>query len=198
MPIVRMRLRELSPEERTDLEAALTDPARFHAEDRKPFVLGLISAAWILFLLEVAIMLECRQCPWKFDYASEHFEGFFSALPWSLQFLWHSEVLPLIGSNVVLAAMVAALAMLVQIWLSRKRQGHALTSFGVVRVRGKSLRLLRYADIAQVRAVESAGDVLEVFDVGGKRLSVEGAARWKPLIEKRRPAARSGDTPGRR
>ena len=198
MPVERLRLHELSPEERADLEAALTDPERFHAEDRKSFVLGLVGAAWLLFLLEVAIMLECRQCPWGFDDASQLFEGFFSSLPWSLQFLWHPEVFPLVGSNVVLIAIVAALAMLLQRWLSRKRQGHALTSFGVVRVRGNSLRLLRYAEIAHASAGESGRDVLEVFDVAGKRLSVEGAARWKPIIEKRRPAARFSDTPGKK
>ena len=197
MPIERIRLSKLSSEEQADLEAALTDPERFHAEDRKPFVLGLVGAAWLLFLLEVAIMLECKQCPWEFGDASQLFEGFFSALPWSLQFLWHPEVLPLVGSNVVLVAIVAALAMLLQIWLSRKRQGHALASFGVVRVRGNSLRLLRYAEIAHVSMGESGGDVLEVFDVAGTRLSVEGAARWKPIIEKRRPAARFSDTPGK-
>ena len=63
MPMVRLRLRELSPEERADLESALTDPGRFQAEDRKPFVLGLVGVGWLLFLLEVAIMLECKQCP---------------------------------------------------------------------------------------------------------------------------------------
>ena len=191
-------MRDLSPEERADLESGLADPGRFRPEDRKTFVLGLIGVGWILFLLEVAITLECRRCPWEFGDAQQLFEGFFSSLPWSLQFLWHPVVLPFVANNVVLVAIVVVVAMLVQMWFSRKRQGHALTSFGVVRVRGNSLRLLRYAGIAQVRAGESAHDALEVFDAAGERLVVAGAAQWKPLIEKRRPAARSGDDPGKR
>jgi hypothetical protein len=198
MPIERLRVGDLPPQERADLEAALADPASFRPEDRKTFVLGLIAIAWILFLVEVAITLECRRCPWDFGDALQLFEGFFGSLPWSLQFLWHPEVFPFVASNAVLVAIVAALAMLVRTWLSRKRQGHALTSFGVVRVRGNSLRLLRYAGIVQVRGAESVHDPLEVFDAAGGRLVVAGAAQWRPLIEERRPAARSGDTPAKR
>jgi len=197
MPIERLRVRDLSPEERADLESALMDPRRFRPEDRKTFVLGLILTAWILFLVEVAIMLECKRCPWEFGDALQHFEGFFGSLPWSLQFIWHPEIFPFVASNAVLAAIVAVLAMLARTWLSRKRQGHALTSFGVVRVRGNSLRLLRYARIAQVRGAESVDDALEVFDAAGERLVVAGAAQWKPLIEEQRPAARSSDTPSK-
>ena len=198
MPIERLRVRHLSPEERADLESALTDPGRFHAEDRKPFVLGLVGVGWLLFLAEVAIMLECRQCPWEFGEASQLFEGFFSSLPWSLQFLWHPEVLPLVGSNVVLMAIVAILAMLLRIWLSRKRQGHALTSFGVVRVRGNSLRLLRYAEIAETRVGQLRHGVLDVLDTGGNSLVVDGGAEWKPLIDARCPIRRAADTDGKR
>ena len=198
MPIERLRVRDLSPEERADLEAALAGSGRFRPGDRRTYVLGLVGAGWLLFLLEVAIMLECKRCPWEFGDALQLFEGFFSSLPWSLRFLWHPEVLPFVASNAVLAALVVVVAMLVQIWFSRKRQGHALTSFGVVRVRGDSLRLLRYAEIAQVRAVEARGDALEVFDAAGERLVVADAAHWKPLIEQRRPAALSSDDPGKR
>ena len=198
MPIERLRVRHLSPEERADLESALTDPARFHVEDRKTFVLALVGAGWLLFLLEVAIMLECKQCPWEFGDASQLFEGFFTSLPWSLQFLWHPEVLPFIGSNVVLLAIVAVLAMLLQIWRSRKRQGHALTSFGVVRVRGNSLRLLRYAKIAEVRVGHSFPGVLEVLDAEGNSLIVDGGEEWKPLIDARCPVGRGADTDGKR
>jgi hypothetical protein len=88
--------------------------------------------------------------------------------------------------------------MLVRTWFSRKRQGHALTSFGVAHVRNNSLRLLRYARIAHVRGAESLHDALEVFDDTGRRLVVAGAAQWKPLIEERRPAARPSDTPAKR
>ena len=198
MPIERLRVRHLSPEERADLESALTDPQRFHAEDRKPFVLGLVGAGWLLFLAEVAIMLECKPCPWEFGDTPQLFEGFFSSLPWSLQFLWHPEVLPLVGSNVVLMAIVAVLAMLLQLWLSRKRQGHALTSFGVVRVRGNSLRVLRYAEIAETRLSRPYDDVLEVLDTEGNCLVVDGGAEWKPLIDASCSLRRAADTDGKR
>ena len=198
MPIERLRVRHLSPGERADLESALTDPQRFHAEDRKPFVLGLVGVGWLLFLAEVAIMLECKRCPWEFGDTPQLFEGFFSSLPWSLQFLWHPEVLPLVGSNVVLMAIVAVLAMLLQLWLSRKRQGHALTSFGVVRVRGNSLRVLRYAEIAETRLSRPYDDVLEVLDTEGNCLVVDGGAEWKPLIDARCSLRRAADTDGKR
>jgi hypothetical protein len=198
MPIERLRVRDLVPQERADLESALADPGRFRPEDRKTLVLGLIGSAWVLFLAEVAIMLECNRCPWEFGDALQLFEGFFGSLPWSLQFLWHPTVLPFVASNVVLAAIVAVLAMVVRTWLSRKRQGHALASFGVVHGRGNSLRLLRYARIAQVRGAESVHDALEVLDAAGERLVVPGAAQWKPLIEERRSAVRSSEDPAKR
>ena len=198
MRIERLRMRDLAPDERADLESAIADPGRFLPAERKTFVLGLIGTAWLLFLLEVAIMLECKRCPWELGESLELFEGFFGALPWSLQFFWHPEILPFVGSNLVLAAIAALVAMLVREWLARKRQGHALTSVGVAHVRGNSLRLLRYARIAQVRGAESAHDPLELVDIAGERLVVAGAAHWKPLIEQRRPRASSSDDPGKK
>jgi len=200
MPIERLRVRHLSPEERADLESALKDPERFRFEDRRTFVLGMIGLAWVAVLAEIGVMLECRQCPWKFEYARQHFEGFFSSLPWSLQFLWHPEVLPLIASNVLLVVIVAAVAIVVQAWRARasKRQGHALTSFGLVRIRGNSLRLLRYAEIAETRVSQSFAGVLEVLDAEGNCLVVDGGAEWKPLIDARCPLRRAADTDGKR
>jgi hypothetical protein len=161
-------------------------------------VLGAIGLGWILFLAEVAILLECKRCPWEFGHFPELFEGFFTSLPWSLQSLWHPAVLPFLGSNAVLAAIAVVASTLVREWLSRKRRGHALTSFGVARVRGNSLQLLRYARIAQVRVAESVHDALEVFDAAGGRLVVPGAAQWKPLVEERRSAAGSNEDPAKR
>lgn len=192
-----MRVRDLSPEERADLESALTDPGTFRPEDRKTFVLGLVGAGWILFLVEVAIMLECKRCPWEFGDALHLFEGFFGSLPWSLQFLWRPEMLPFIASNLVLAAMVAVVAMLVREWHLGKRHGHALASFGVVRIRGNSLRLLRYREIAETRVSPSFPDVLEVLATEGNCLLVDGGVEWKPLIDARCPASRPIDDPGK-
>ena len=45
MPIERLRVRHLSPDERADLESALKDPERFRFEDRRTFVLGMIGLA---------------------------------------------------------------------------------------------------------------------------------------------------------
>ena len=200
MPIERLRVRHLSPEERADLESALKDPERFRFEDRRTFVLGMIGLAWVAFLAEIGVMFECKKCPWEYEDALQHFEGFFSSLPWSLQFLWHSEVLPLIASNALLLVIVAAVAIIVQAWRASaaKRQGHALTSFGVVRIRGNSLRLLRYAEIAETRVSQSFGGVLEVLDTEGNCLIVYGGAEWKPLIDARLSLRRAADTDGKR
>ena len=200
MPIERLRARHLSPEERADLESALKDPERFRFEDRRTFVLGMIGLAWVALLAEIGVMLECKKCPWKYEDALELFEGFFGSLPWSLQFLWHPEVLPLVASNVLLLVIVAVVAIILRAWRASagKRQGHALTSFGVVRIRGNSLRLLRYAGIAQTRGSQSFANVLEVLDTEGNCLVVAGGAQWKPLIDARRPAVRPSDDPGKR
>lgn len=198
MPVERLRVRHLSPEERADLESALKDPERFRFEDRRTFVLGMIGLAWVALLAEIGVMLECKKCPWKYEDALQHFEGFFSSLPWSLQFLWHSEVLPLIASNALLLVIAAAVAIIIQALRASatKRQGHALTSFGVVRIRGNSLRLLRYAEIAETRVSQSFAHVLEVLDAEDNCLVVDGGAEWKPLIDAR-CLLRRGDTDGK-
>jgi hypothetical protein len=196
MPIERLRARYLSPEERADLESALKDPERFRLEDRRTFVLGMIGLAWVALLAEIGVMLECKKCPWKYEDALQFFEGFFSSLPWSLQFLWHPEVLPLIASN----ALLLVIAIIIQALRARasKRQGHALASFGVVRIRGDSLRLLRYPGIAETRVSQSFPDVLEVLDAEGNCLIVDGGAEWKPLIDARSSLRRAADTDGKR
>ena len=200
MPIERLRVRHLSAEERVDLESALKDPERFRFEDRRTFVLGMIGLAWFALLAEIGVMLECKKCPWKYEDALEHFEGFFSSLPWSLQFLWHPEVLPLIASNALLLVIVAAVAIIVQALRASasKRQGHALTSFGVMRIRGNSLRLLRYAEIAETRVGQLRHGVLEVLDPEGNCLVVHGGVEWKPLIDARCSLRRAADTDGKR
>jgi hypothetical protein len=196
----RLHMRHLSPEERVELESAIKDPKRFRFEDRRTFVLGMIGLAWFAFLAEIGVMLECKKCPWKYQDALELFEGFFSSLPWSLQFLWHPEVLPLVASNALLFVIAAAVAIIIQALRARasKRQGHALTSFGVVRIRGNSLRLQRYAEIAQTRVSQSSPDVLEVLDTEGSCLVVDGGVEWKPLIDARCSIRRAADTDGKR
>ena len=200
MPIERLHMRHLSPEERVELESAIKDPERFRFEDRRTFVLGMIGLAWVALLAEIGVMLECKKCPWKYEDALELFEGFFSSLPWSLQFLWHPEVLSLVASNVLLLVIVASVAIVVQALRASasKRQGHALTSFGLVRIRGNSLRLQRYAEIAQTRLRHSFSDVLEVLDTEGNCLVVDGGAEWKPLIDARCSLRRAADTDGKR
>ena len=199
MPIERLRARHLSPEERADLEAALKDPERFRFEDRRTFVMGMIALAWFAFLVEVNVMIEWGD-PWEYEGALQHFEGFFSSLPWSLQLLWHPEVLPLIASNALLLVIVAAVAIIIQAWRVRasKRQGHALTSFGVVRIRGNSLRLVRYVEIAETLVGHSFPGVMEVLDAEGNSLVVDGGEEWKPLIDARCPPRRAADTDGKR
>ena len=63
----------------------------------------------------------------------------------------------------------------------------------MLRIRGNSLRLLRYAEIAEMRVSQSFPDALEVLDTEGNCLLVDCGAEWKPLIDARRsPTAASG------
>ena len=121
-------------------------------------------------------------------------------MPSSLQILWQPGVLLFVASNAIPLVIVAIVCIIIQAVRTGAsgRRGHALTSSGVVRIRGNSLRLLRYAGIAQTRGSQSFANVLEVLDTEGNCLVVEGGADWKPLIDARRPAVRPIDDPGKR
>ena len=87
-------------------------------------------------------------------------------------------------------------ALIVYAW-HQDEDVHALTSFGLVRKRRNSLRLLRYAGVAQTRigrgwslARGATADMLQVFAGDGRSLVVYGhgdsLAKWKSRIDARR------------
>lgn len=202
MSIERLRASRLSPGERADLESALESLDGRVFEDRRLISLLLVCAAAWLMLAEVWLMYEVRDSYREEGGPLRFFEGFFTALPHSLPFLFEPDVL-LFGAYVALPFVIVALV--AYAW-HQDEQVHALTSFGLVRKRRDLLRLLRYSDVVETRVgkgwslarFESA-DTLEVFARDGRRFVVhgyaDGLAQWKSRIDARR---RATDTDGKR
>jgi len=197
MLIERMRVSELSQGERADLESALDDPGNRFFENRRLISLLLYCAAAWLMVAEVWLMYEVRDS-YREGGPLRFFEGFLTGLPYSLLLLLEPEVLVL-GASLALPLVIAALA--VYAW-HQDEDVHALTSFGLVRRRRNSLRLLRYAGIAETRigrgwslALAASADKLQVFAGDGKCLVVYGhgntLVEWKSRIDARR---HPGDT----
>ena len=201
MSIERLRASRLSPRERADLESALDTFGSHFFENRRLISLLLWCAASWLMILEVFLMDEVRDS-YREGGPLRFFEGFFTGLPHSLLFLLEPDVL-------LFAAMVALpfvmVALVVHAW-QQDEEVHALTSFGLVRKRRNSLRLLRYADVTEARIGKGwslarceSTDRLEVFARDGGRLVVhayrDGLAEWKSRIDARRNAS---DTDGKR
>ena len=198
----RLRASRLSPDERAGLRAALESLDSHLFEDRRLISLLLVCAAAWLMLAEVWLLYEVRDAYREEGGPLRFFEGFFTALPHSLPFLFEPDVL-LVGACGALPFVIVALV--AYAW-HQDGQVHALTSFGLVRMRRNSLRLLRYADIVEVRpgkgwslARFESTERLEVFARDGTSLAVhgyrEGLAQWKSRIDARR--ART-DTDGKR
>jgi hypothetical protein len=145
MPIARLKTQQLTAGERTDLEAALRDPARFHS-DGKEVGLAAIILPLLLLPLEVVLVNEMRSVS-----PLEVFDHFFDFFPWSLSILWHGDFLLLVGVVVIPVAIVVIALYGIR---ARGRHGHAITSFGVVRIRGNMLRVLRYADMVETKIEE--------------------------------------------
>ena len=201
MPIERVRASRLSPRERADLESALETLGRHFFENRRLISLLLWCAAAWLLVVEVFLIDKMRDS-YREGGPLRFFEGFFTALPHSLAFLFEPDFL-LFAAAVALPLVMVALV--VHAW-RQDEDVHALTSFRLVRKRRNSLRLLRYADIAEARigkgwslARFESADRLEVFARDGARLVVhayrDGLAEWKSRIEARRS---SSDGDGRR
>ena len=202
MSIERLRASRLSPGERADLESALESLDSRVFEDRRLISLLLVCAAAWLMLAEVLLLDEVRDSYREKGGPLRFFEGFFTALPYSLLFLFEPDVL-LSGACVALPFVIIGLV--VYAW-HQDKQVHALTSFGLVRKRRNSLRVLRYADIAEARLgkgwslarAESAAK-LEVFARDGTSLVIyeyrDGLAEWKSRIDAR---PRATDTDSKR
>ena len=192
MPIERLRVSQLTPGERADLESALNDPDSRFFESRRLIGMMLCCVAAWLMIAEVWLMYEVRDS-YRYGGPLRFFEGFLTGLPHSLVFLLEPEVL-LFAASVALPLVIAALVF--HAW-HQDEDVHVLTSFALVRRRRNSLRLLRHAGVAQARidrgwslARCASADMLEVFATDGRRLAVyghrDGLNQWKSRIDGRR------------
>jgi hypothetical protein len=144
MAIRKMHTRALSPDERRELDAALADPQRFHSDGRPVLLFCTVLPALMLPLIAV-LLAESR---------SLLQDGELDRL---LEDMSTSILAPLYRAPELLGAFALALvsvALLAHGLRTWRRHGHAITSFGVVRIRGHALRVLRYEDIAGSRIIE--------------------------------------------
>ena len=150
MPIARLKTQQLTAAERADLEAALKDPARFHS-DGKEVGLAAIILPVLLIPLEIVLLHEVRGSFRVYadpEAPLEYFRNLFFLHP---AMLWNPLFLEFAGAILVPIAIVAIVVYGIR---TRGRHGHAITSFGVVRIRGDTLRVLRYADMAEAKIEE--------------------------------------------
>ena len=193
MPIASLRTRDLSEPERVDLEAALKDPARFHS-DGKEVGIAAVVLPLMLIPLEIVLLNEVRGS--YRVYGDEVPRRYFrDLLQPHISMLWNPDFLQLAGAILIPVAIVAIAAYGLT---TRGRHGHAITSFGVVRIRGNTLRVLRYADIAETSIGERRRpqyqvitDELDVVAKDGTALTMYGFGleRRRALIDAyRRPA----------
>jgi hypothetical protein len=147
MPIERLKMSELPADERTELEAALRDPQRFHSDGREIMQAAvilpvLLTPLWFVLLNELTG--PCGRDGNPFRLCAEIFDDLYLGV----SLLWQAAFLEILG----LILIPIAIAGIVSYGLrTRGRHGHVITGFGVVRIRGTALRLLRYADIAEIR-----------------------------------------------
>ena len=193
MPIASLRTRDLSEPERVDLEAALKDPARFHS-DGKEVGIAAVVLPLMLIPLEIVLLNEVRGSYRVYgDEVPRRY--FLDLLQPHISMLWNPDFLQLAGAILLPIAIVVIVAYGLT---TRGRHGHAITSFGVVRIRGNALRVLRYADIAETRIGERRRpqhqvitDELDVVAKDGTALTMYGFGleRRRELIDAyRRPA----------
>lgn len=177
MTITRTKTDRLATSERADLEAALRDPERFHSDGKEigqaAVILPLLLAPlWYVLLQEFlhphrgagntldAIALALRDLSWHYS------------------MLWRGEFLVLLG---VVVLPIAIVGIALYGWRTRGRHGYAITSFGVVRIRGQALRVLRYEDLTELRhgrrdrpQYRVITDELELVAKDGKCLTLYG------------------------
>jgi len=188
MPIARLRAHELSEAERADLEATLQDPARFHS-DGKEIGIAAVLLPLMLIPLEIVLLNEVRGSYRLYADPEAPRRYFLDLVQPHISMLWRPEFLELAGAILIPVAIVAIVAYGLS---TRGRHGHAITSFGVVRIRGNALRVLRYADIAETRIGERGRpqfqvitDELDVVAKDGTALTLYGFGleRRRALIE---------------
>jgi hypothetical protein len=187
MPIERLRARDLSEGERADLEAMLRDPSRFHS-DGKEVTIACVILPLLLAPLEVVLLYQMRDA-----HPLDILDGFFlGSFPWSLRLLVSFDFAVPAGC---IALPIAIVAIAAYGWRTYGRHGYAITSFGVVRIRGEALRVLRYADMEETGISERnyplhrvITDVLELKAKGGGSIALYGfdLERRRELIDRLR------------
>jgi hypothetical protein len=192
VPIARLTTEQLTVGERADLEAALKDPGRFHS-DGKEVTIAAVVLPLLLIPLEAVLVNEVRGSFHVYADSEVPLDYFRNLLYPHISMLWNPEFLQFAGVVLIPVAIAAIAAYGVR---THGRHGHAITSFGVVRIRGNTLRLLRYADIAQTKIGERRlpqhqviTDELEIVAKDGASLSLYGFGleQRKALIDAHLP-----------
>jgi hypothetical protein len=189
MPVLRLRTNQLSEAERVDLEATLKDPSRFHS-DGKEVGIACVLLPLMLIPLEIVLLYEVRGSFELYrDPEAPAVMYFLGLLRPHLRMFVNPLFLEAAGAVLLPIAIVAIAAYGLN---TRGRHGHAITSFGVVRIRGNALRLLRYADIEEMKIGERRyprhqiiTDELDVVAKDGSSLTLYGFGleRRRALIE---------------
>ena len=188
MPIEKLRTDQLTGAERADLEASLNDPERFHS-DGKEVGIAAIVLPLLLIPLEIVLLNEVRGSYRVYADMEEPWRYFERLLYPHYSMLWRPEFLELAGAILIPIAIVVIAAYGIR---TRGRHGHAITSFGVVRIRGNALRVLRYTDMAETRTAERrrpqyqiVTDELELVAKDGGVITLYGFGleRRRALIE---------------
>jgi hypothetical protein len=173
----------------------LQDPARFHS-DGKEVGIAAVVLPLLLIPLEIVLLNEVRGSYQLYADPEAPSRYFLDLLRPHISMFWHPDFLQAAGAILIPIAIVAIVAYGLR---TRGRHGHAITSFGVVRIRGNALRVLRYADIAETKIGERGRpqyqivtDELDVVAKDGTALTLYGFGleRRRALIDAcRRPAS---------
>lgn len=195
MGVQKTRLSRLEDSERAQLEEALRDPERFHSDGREVtlFVIGV--SLFLLIPLWALLDMALRSGYDRVDlYPSLLAQLADFPLGWRM--IVHDRI-ELLGALAILAVQAALITYGVR---THGRHGHVIAPFGVVRIRGTALRLLRYRDIAEVSVIERGPPQhqiitteLELKARDGSMMSLYGflVTKFKRTIEAAMAAARN-------
>lgn len=166
--------KKLSAPERAELEATLGSTDAFLSDEADA------QAWWLLFgLVSVGGIVACI-----YDAATDSYSGGFSALnpfaygiPSPFFFVTRPQVL---GFYVAIAVAVWVVYSFVT---NHKRRGVAITSYGLARIRGSSVQLFRYRDIASAseRTLGKRGKrftILSLREKDGKEYDLYCHGSW--------------------
>ncbi len=177
MVITRTTTERLATSERAELEASLRDPQHFHSDGKEigqacTILPLLLAPLWYVLFLELVHPHRGAGNTWHAIAQA------LRNLSWHYSMLWRAEFLVLLG---VVAIPIAIAWMISYALRTRGRHGYAITSFGVVRIRGRALRVLRYEDLVELKHGRRdlprhriVTDELELVAKDGKSLTLYG------------------------